>query len=462
MNYMEHEPQGNAWKTLIAVSIGVFVVNVDYWSVSVALPEMAKEFDVTTIALDWVLSAYIISFCASVSVAGRLGDLFGRKKLLLLGIALFGAFSLWVGLSDSVGMIVAARIALGLGGGLIFALATAILGNACSVSDLTKMLGLLTGIGALGGAIGPVLGGLITETIGWQWIFYLNVPVTVLAFLAVKWGTVESYDTEHRGRIDYLGVLLLVVSITGLALFIAKVTEWGILSSTSIWMAAIIILFFCLFVTRENKCKNPLVDLKLFEHRTFAGFILSGALSKMYLAMIIFTTMILLEKVLSYDPLKAGLFFLAISGTVSISSVFLSAVTKAIGDKSTMLLSLVLQITGAIILLNYSDPIWILIGLAVAGPGCSWGFSTAMVGSITTLPRNLVGLASSASLTIIIMSAGIGVTIAGAVIHTFAGEGDRTTGINASIITAILAAAIAFLIALIVIPKRTPARKSFT
>ena len=138
MNYMENEPQGNSWKTLISVSIGVFVVNVDYWSVSVALPEMAKEFDVTTIALDWVLSAYIISFCASVAVAGRLGDLFGRKKLLLLGIALFGAFSLLVGLSDSVGMIVAARIALGLGGGLIFALAT---GN--DSLDFTKVFACL-------------------------------------------------------------------------------------------------------------------------------------------------------------------------------------------------------------------------------------------------------------------------------------------------------------------------------
>ena len=455
MNYMEHEPQGNAWKTLIAVSLGVLVVTIDYWSVAVALPEMAKEFDVTTIALDWVLSAYIISFCASVSVAGRLGDLLGRKKLLLLGIVLFGAFSLWVGLSESVEMVVAARIALGLGGGLIFALATAILSNACSVSELTKMLGLLTGIGALGGAIGPVLGGLITETMGWQWIFYLNVPVTIIAFLAVKWGTVESHDTEHRGRIDYLGILLLVVGITGLALFIAKVTEWGILSSTSIWMAATTFLFFCLFVTRENKSKNPLINLNLFEHRIFAGFILSGAFSKMFLTIIIFTTTILLEKVLSYDPLKSGLFFLAISGTISISSIFLSAVTKAIGDKFTMLLSLVLQIAGAIILLNYSDPIWILIGLAVAGPGCSWGFSTAMVGSITTLPRNLVGLASSASLTIIVMSAGIGVTIAGAVIDTFAGEGDLTTGINASIITAILSAAIAFLIAIVVIPRRT-------
>ena len=453
MDEVEH--QGNAWKTLFAVSLGVIVVNIDYWSVAVALPKIAKEFEVTTIALDWVLSAYIISFCASVSVAGRLGDLLGRKKLLLIGIVLFGAFSLWVGLSNSVEMIVTARIALGLGGGLIYALATAVLSNAASISEMTKMLGLLTGMAALGGTIGPVFGGLITETLGWPWIFFLNIPVSILAFLAVKWGTVESYDTEHRGKIDYLGILLLLVGISSLALFIAKVTEWGIFSAQSYGLAGISILFFYVFKTWENKIKNPLIDLQLFKNRTFAGFIFSGALSKMYLTIIIFTTTILLEKVLSYEPLKAGLFFLAISGTISISSLFLSTVTKAIGDKSTLLLSLVLQIAGAFILLNHSDPIWIVIGLAVAGPGCSWGYSTAIVGSILTLPRNLVGLASSASLTIIVMSAGIGVTIAGAVIHSFSKNSTPAHGVDASIVAGILACVVAFIIAISVIPKRS-------
>jgi predicted MFS family arabinose efflux permease len=319
---------------------------------------------------------------------------------------------------------------------------------------MTKMLGLLTGMAALGGAIGPVFGGLITETMGWPWIFFLNIPVAILAFLAVKWGADESYDTEYQGRIDYIGIFLLLGFISSLALFIAKVTVWGALSPLSIGLAGISLLFFFLFKTWENKITNPLVDLKLFQNRTFAGFIFSGALSKMYLTIIIFTTMILLEKVLSYDPLKSGLFFLAISGTISISSLFLSTVTKAIGDKSTLLLSLMLQIMGAFILLNHSEPIWILVGLAVAGPGCSWGYSTAMVGSILTLPRNLVGLASSASLTIIVMSAGIGVTVAGAVINSFSKNSTLVVGVDTSIAAGILACVFAFIIAITVIPKR--------
>nr|MBC8200401.1 MFS transporter [Planctomycetota bacterium] len=188
--------QSNAWKTLFAVSLGVIVVNIDYWSVAVALPDMAKQFEVSTVSLDWVISAYIISFCATMSVAGRLGDIFGRKKLLLLGILIFGLVSMWVGLSDSFLMIVVARVALGIGAGLIYPLATAVLSNATSPSSMTKMLGLLTGVGAVGAAIGPVVGGILTETMGWQWIFYLNAPVSVAALFMVSLGTNESKDEQ--------------------------------------------------------------------------------------------------------------------------------------------------------------------------------------------------------------------------------------------------------------------------
>jgi MFS family permease len=450
----DNNNNNNPWKTLFSVSLCVMIVNIDYWSVAVALPDMAKQFHVTAIALDWVITAYIISFCASVSIAGRLGDLFGRKKLLLIGIVFFGIFSICVGLSDSIETVVAARVALGLGGGLVLALATAVLSNACSTSNLTKMLGLLTGMAALGAAIGPVVGGFITQTMGWQWIFYLNIPISTLAFIFVSLGVKESRDTEACSKIDYIGMFLLLVGITSLALLIAEANKWGMYSYLTTGFTATTIVSFYLFYKRENKIDYPLADLSLFKNRTFAGFITSGALSKMYLSIVVFTTTILLEKVEGDDPLKSGLFFLAISGSVFISSFFLSAVTNAIGNKYTLLLSLLLQIAGAFILLSHSNSVWLLVGLAVAGPGCSWGYSTAMVASITTLPRNLVGLASSASLTVIVMCAGIGITVAGTVIESFSKEGTLTTGVNASIVSAILACTVALMIAIIVIPKR--------
>ena len=173
---MKGESQHKAWKTLFAVSLAVFVVNVDYWAATVALPDMAKQFNVHAVTLEWVLTVYIISFCTTVSVAGRLGDIFGRKKLLLLGVALFGIFSVWVGLSNSFWMIIAARIALGIGGGLIFPLSTAVLGYATKPSEMSKMIGLRIGLGAVGAAVGPVIGGILTETMGWPWIFFMNLP----------------------------------------------------------------------------------------------------------------------------------------------------------------------------------------------------------------------------------------------------------------------------------------------
>lgn len=445
--------QSNAWKTLFAVSLGVIVVNIDYWSVAVALPDMAKQFEVSTVSLDWVISAYIISFCATMSVAGRLGDIFGRKKLLLLGILIFGLVSMWVGLSDSFLMIVVARVALGIGAGLIYPLATAVLSNATSPSSMTKMLGLLTGVGAVGAAIGPVVGGILTETMGWQWIFYLNAPVSVAALFMVSLGTNESKDEQANNTIDFIGIIFLLLFIVSLALCIAKATSWGITSLPTISLGIGSVVFLYLFKKREDAAINPLVEIPLFKNRTFAGFVLGGSLSNLCWAAIIFTTTIMLQKVLSYNPLTTGLFFLSLSGAVAISSFFLSHVIKLIGAKSTMILSLVLQIMGCFILWHHTDPVWILIGLGIAGPGCGWGFSMALVGSITSLPKNMVGLASSAGLTIVIMTGGLGVTLAGAVIQSYSEGYALNDGIRASFIAGIIACTLGLLISAFFVPR---------
>lgn len=444
----------HAWKTLLAVSLGVIVVNIDYWSVAVALPDMAKQFTVSAVSLDWVISAYIISFCATMSIAGRLGDIFGRKKLLLIGTILFGLFSIWVGLCKSIEMIIMARVALGIGAGLIYPLSTAVLGDATPTNTLTKMLGLLTGIGALGAAIGPVVGGILTESLGWPWIFFLNAPIAVFAFCMVLFGTSESKDSTTTTKIDYLGILFLLGGIISLAMWIAKINIWGVTSIQSIIIAACTAISFCLFVKWEQRTANPLINISLFKNRTFLGFVSCGSLSNLFWALAIFTTTIVLQKVFSYDPLKAGLFFLSLSGTVAISSFFLSRVIACIGEKRTMILSLLLQGVGGYILWNQNDNTGILIGLAIAGPGCGWGFSIALVGSIISLPKNAIGLASSAGLTVVVMTGGIGVTLAGAVIESFSKGQTIHDGTSASYVTGIIVCFFAAVLALSIIPRK--------
>lgn len=450
---MKGESQQKAWKTLIAVSMAVFVVSVDYWAATVALPDMAKQFNVHAVTLQWVLTVYIISFCTTVSVAGRLGDIFGRKKLLLLGVALFGMFSVWVGLSNSFWMIIYARIALGIGGGLIFPLSTAVLGYATKPSEMSQMIGLLIGLGAVGAAVGPVIGGILTETMGWPWIFFMNLPIAIIAFVLISFWVSESKDEHASNSIDYLGIVLLLASIVSVALFVANLSVWGIVSVPIVGLGVSSIILFFLFKLHEERIEYPLVDISLFNNRTFAGYVSSGALSKIFLTCVIFTTTMLLQKVYSYDPYKTGLFFISISGTIAVSSIFLTHIERLFGTKGTMILSLMLQLIGGIILWKLSGTTWLIVGLAIAGPGCGWGFSIAMVGSINSLPKNIIGLASSAVLTIILMCAALGVTVAAAVIESYSASQSVEVGVDNAYFASVIACILGLVLAITVIPK---------
>ena len=441
------------WLTLFAVGIAQFLVCVDYWSVAVALPDMARQFKVSPVSLEWVLSGYIIAFSATMAVGGRLGDLYGRKKLLLVGIAIFGALSVLVGLSSTFWMIVASRVVLGIGGGLIIPLATAVVSDTTPARDMTRILGFLTGICVLGGAVGPVVGGALTETWGWPWIFFLNLPISIIAFIMVIFVTRESRDQTASGRLDYSGTVLLIISIVSIALLIDRIAQWGILSIPILSLLAIAIVFIFLFILREHKAKSPLVELDLFRNRTFLGFVSSGAFSNLYWCLTIFTSTIMLQKVMDYTPLPAGLVFLAMSIPVSIASLFVAQVQNLIGAKRVMIIALVLQAAGGMILWWNHELVWLLIGFAIAGPGCAWGWSLPVTGSILSLPREKAGLASSACQTIVIMTGGLSITLAGTVIDGFADKTSVDPGVRISYLVGVLACIIGIILAWILIPR---------
>ena len=182
---------------LIAAGLAQFICCADYFAAAIALPPMAKDLGVRAIDLQWVITGYILSFCATLCVAGVLGDRYGRKKLLLLGIVIFALVSVWVGFAQGATEVVIARIALGLGGGLLFPLATAVVGNASTPTTLSRNIALLTGVATLGTALGPVLGGVLTEVLNWRWIFFANVPICLVAFLMVLFFARESSDPDH-------------------------------------------------------------------------------------------------------------------------------------------------------------------------------------------------------------------------------------------------------------------------
>lgn len=441
---------------LIACGLAQFIVAADYWSVAVALPPMAEDLGVRAVDLQWVVSGYILSFSVMLGIAGPLGDRLGRKRMLLIGIAAFGIVSVFTGMADSPGMVIAARIALGFGGGLLLPLGAAVLANITPSAGIPRAMAMLTAINATGVAIGPALGGLLTDTLNWRWIFYLNIPFSILAFVMVATMVRESRDPDSSGRIDVIGILLIMTSLGLISIGIDRIPHWP----TGEWAAAIAVGLVCLgvFVLRELRIPKPIIDLRLLANRTFAGYTLAGMFSNSCWCLLVIITTMLLQKVDRYDALDAGLFFLYLSVSVVVSSTLATYLTGRFGPRPLTIVALFFQLA-AMVLFFVDDRLTPLaIGLLIAGVGCSWGWAMPQAGAIGTLAREKVGLASGSILTVMVMVANLMFVVSATMMDAMSGPSgdDYEPGIHASYLLGICLAAAGLAAAWMVIP-RSPA-----
>ncbi|MDG2291937.1 MAG: MFS transporter [Phycisphaerales bacterium] len=439
---------------LIAAGMAQFLVTVDYWSVAIAMPPMAHDLHVRTIDLQWVITGYVLSFSVMLGIAGPLGDRYGRKKMLLIGIALFGVISAWVGLANTANTLIAARVTLGFGGGLLLPLAAAVLAECTPTNQMTRYMALLTAITCCGAAAGPVLGGVLCDTLGWRWIFFVNVPLSGIAFLMVLLLARESRNPDVQGRLDALGILLITASLTLLSLGIDRIPHWTTMQWTGTCLLGI--AFLVGFIWRELKVDNPIIDLRLLANRTFAGYTSAGLFSNSCWCLLVFTATLLLQKVYDQDALHAGIFFLYLSGSVVISSTIAAKLSEYVGIRSLVLAALILQ-CAACMTLWFDDGVSTLaICLVGGGIGCAWGWSMPQAGAIITLQRDRVGLASGSILTVMIMAGNLVVVIVATMIDAMSGPDgkDYATGIHASYLLGAGLAAAGIVTTVFVLPRK--------
>lgn len=441
---------------LIATGLAQMIVVIDYMAIAVAMPDMAKNFGVKPVDLQWVITGYILSFSAVLGIAGPLGDRFGRKRLLLIGIVIFGSVSVWVGFANSATMAIIARIVQGIGGGLLFPLATAVVSNGVSKENVPKTLSLLTGIATIGMAIGPVIGGVFTEELSWRWVFFINAPIATLAFFAVLIFATESRDSELTGRIDVFGIIFLLLGLSLLAVGIDRIPHWPPLWWIGMTVGGVV--FLVSFVLLELHIRSPIVDLRLLGNRTFAGYLGGGTLSNSCWCVMIFATTLFLQTVLKDSAMTAGLLFLFMSASVAAASFTGPVIQKHLGTRNLVLIAIAIQIAASIIFwLNDSEP-WLVIALFVAGFGCSWGWAMTQAGGIVTIPPNKVGLAAGSMLTVMIMMGNMALVVSATVIEAFSGpKGDNMPGITVSYIFAFAMVVAGFLVIFFVVPREPKA-----
>ncbi len=341
----------NRWVILVIACLAQFMVVLDATIVNVALPSIQHGLDFSPANLPWVINAYTLIFGGFLLLGGRAADLLGRKRLFAAGIALFSFASLLNGLAQSPTMLIVGRGLQGLGGALLSPAALSIITTTFTRTDeRTRALGVWSAIAAGGGAVGLLLGGVLTDLVSWPWIFIVNVPVGIAALIATLRYVPESKaDLAHR-TFDLRGAVTVTSALIVIVFAIVKSTAWGWGSPKTIGLMAAGLVLLAVFVVLERRSPAPLVRLSIFRIRTLAvaDVVLLLVASGMF-GMFFFASLYV-QEILGYSPLKAGLAFLPVTAGIVIGAGLAQQLVRRIGVRNVALLGVSLATAGMIVL----------------------------------------------------------------------------------------------------------------
>ena len=300
------------WWTLIAVSVAIFMLLLDITVVNVALPDIQRSLHSSFSDLQWVVNAYSLTLAAFLLTAGSLADLVGRRRVFVLGLIVFTAASAACGLSSSPLALNLFRAVQGTGGAMMFATSLALIASAFHGPERGLAFGIYGGVIGAAVAVGPVIGGVITSGIGWEWIFFVNVPIGIAAVFLTMSQVQESRDPNARG-VDWIGLVTFSGALFTLVLALIKGNEkgWGSTEIVTLLVASVVL--FAIFLIAELRQERPMLDLSLFRKPAFTGASLVAlAISSSMFSMFLYLTLYI-QDVLGYGPLQAGLRFLPIT-----------------------------------------------------------------------------------------------------------------------------------------------------
>ncbi len=404
--------------TLVAVGLATFMTYLDNNIVNVAIPDIQRELHLSVAGLEWVVSGYILTFAGLLLAGGRLADAFGRRRLFLIGLGVFSAASLFAGLAGDVNALVAARAVQGIGAALVTPTTLAIISATFTDTRARNTaVGIWSGVGALALAVGPLLGGVLTQHVSWEWIFYINVPVGAATMLLGGWAIQESRESVAR-RLDVPGLVTSAVALFALTYALIEGHDKGWTSTTitaAFGMAAVAVL---VFVMVERRSAAPMVEVALFGQRAFSGGISALMMWAFGLFGIYFFTSLYLQGVLGFSPTKAGAAFVPMALLMAVSAVLSEKVAQRMGaHRSTALGMLAMAVgIGSIAMLGKDTslislmPSFLVIGI---GGGMTIPLTATVLG---VMPVDQAGVASAVFNASREVAGLLGITVIGAVL----------------------------------------------
>jgi len=407
------------WWTLAAVAFSLFMIMLDNTIVNVALPSIGRGLHVGVSQLEWVVNAYTLAFAVLMLTAGRVADLRGRRLVFTTGLVVFTSASLLCGLASSAGVLIAARTVQGGGAALMMPATLSIISAAFPPEERGTAIGIWAGVSGMALAVGPLVGGLLTEHAGWNWIFFVNVPVGAIGLVAARLLIDETRAEGVREPLDLAGVSTSGVGLFALTYGLIEANRYG-------WTSPAIVTLFCTatvalgaFVMLEQRRRSPMVDLTFFRNRTFAGANLAALLVSLAMFGIFFFVSIYMQNVLGYTAVRTGSFFLPMTLVVVVSAPLAGKVTDRLGPRWPIAVGMCLLCVALLLFSRlglHAGFMDLLPGMLIGGLGTGCAMGPMTTAALSTVPVESAGVGAGVVTTSRQVGGALGVALMGAIV----------------------------------------------
>jgi EmrB/QacA subfamily drug resistance transporter len=414
--------ENRKWWTLAAVAFGLFMIMLDNTVVNVALPSIERDLHVSIESLEWIVTAYALTFAALLITGGKLGDLYGRKRIFIIGIGIFTASSLACGLAPNAGFLIGARMVQGVGAALMNPASLSIITATFPPRERGQAIGIWAGVSAMALAIGPLIGGVIVSNLNWNWIFFINIPVGVLG-IVVSWFVItESRDMSREQSIDIPGLVTSSLGLFALtyALIEGNAHGWSSPEILSLFAAAVVLLGA--FVVLEQRQRLPMLDLSLFKSGTFTGANIVAMLVSLGMFGVFFFVSLYVQNILGYSPTQAGAIFLPMTILIIIIAPIAGKLSDRVGSR--WLMGAGMTIVGISLLLyqrvGLHSNFWTLLpSLLLGGVGMALTMAPMTAAAMSAVPVDKAGVGSGVLNSFRQMGGSLGIALMGAIVASY-------------------------------------------